>query len=207
MPLVVTKGIEVQRRRRDTMIDSQTSCARLPRQRLRGVLLVVAVTVAGCLKPVPTVVIPSSDPSPPTLAWEIYNLQTRERQPLTQDSQMVEVPASDQIIVTIAVEDLQSGVKEVSLSGEGQYACELGGKTEQKPIKLEQQNTTRVPDHENKVPVSASLSYTVEFGKMGCKEAEQFGGGKLSLVGKGQNFVNGNGTKSLHFNLKKQASP
>jgi hypothetical protein len=42
---------------------------------------------------------------------------------------------------------------------------------------------------------------------MGCKEAERFAGGKLSLVGKGHNFVDGTGTKSLHFDLKKQASP
>jgi hypothetical protein len=32
------------------------------------------------------------------------------------------------------------------------------GQTEKKAVKLEQQNTTPIPDHENKVPVSVSLS-------------------------------------------------
>jgi len=117
------------------------------------------------------------------------------------------VPSNEQVIVTIAVEDPQSGVKDVSLSGESQYACELDDHTEKKAVKLEQQDTTRIPDHENKVPVSASLSYTVEFGKMGCKEAERFAGGKLTLIGKGHNFLNGAATKKLHFDLKKQTSP
>jgi hypothetical protein len=102
--------------------------------------------------------------------------------------------------------DCPQPVINVSLGGQGQYACELGGQTEKKAVKLEQQNTTRIPDHENKVPVSASLSYTVEFGKMRCKEAERFAGGKLILVGKGHNFVNGAGTKQLHFDLKKQSA-
>jgi len=177
------------------------------RRTLQGAMLVLGLSLVGCLKPVPKVPIPSSDASSPTLVWEIYNLQTKERREITQDGQTLEMPSHEQAIVTIAVEDLQSGVKDVSLEGEGHYACELGGQIDKKAVKLEQQNTARIPDHENKVPVSASLSYTVEFGKMGCKEAERFAGGKLSLVGKGHNFVNGAGTKSLHFDLKKQTSP
>ena len=58
-------------------------------------------------------------------------------------------------------------------------------------------------DQENKVPVSASLVYSVEFGKMGCKENWTFGGGKLSLVGKAHNFVGGAEMRTLHVNLKK----
>jgi hypothetical protein len=42
---------------------------------------------------------------------------------------------------------------------------------------------------------------------MGCKEAERFAGGKVFIVGKGHNFLNDVETKSLHFDLKKQASP
>lgn len=189
------------------MEDSQAVRSLVIRRTLQGVLLVLGLSLVGCLKQVPMVPIPSSDASPPTLVWEIYNLQTKERREIAQDGQTVAVESNEQVIVTIAVEDLQSGVKDVSLGGEGQYTCELGGQIEKKPVKLEQQNTARIPDHENKVPVSASLSYTVEFGKMGCKEAERFAGGKLSLVGKGHNFVNGAGTKSLHFDLKKQAAP
>lgn len=189
------------------MRDGRALCFLLGRRARQGAMFVLGLSLVGCLKPVPKVSIPASDASPPTLVWEIYNLQTKERREIAQDGQTLEVPSNEQVIVTIAVEDPQSGVKDVSLDGDGQYACELGGQTDKKPVKLEQQNTTRIPDHENKVPVSASLSYTVEFGKMGCKEAERFAGGKLSLVAKGHNFVNGAASKSLHFDLKKQASP
>jgi len=174
---------------------------------LHGAIFVLGLSLVGCLKQVPTVPIPGADASPPTLVWETYNLQTKERREIAQDGQTLDVPSHEQVIVTIAVEDLQSGVKDLSLGGEGQYECELGGHDEKKAVKLEQQDTTRIPDHENKVPVSASLSYTVEFGKMGCKEAERFAGGSLTLVGKGHNFLNGAATKKLHFDLKKQTSP
>lgn len=189
------------------MRDGQTVQSLFGRRMLQGAMFALGLSLVGCLKPVPKVPIPGSDASPPTLVWEIYNLQTKERREIAQDGQTLDVPSNEQVIVTIAVEDLQSGVKDVSLGGEGEYACELGGQIDKKAVKLEQQNTSRIPDHENKVPVSASLSYTVEFGKMGCKEAERFAGGKLTLVGKGQNFLNGAGTRKLHFDLKKQSSP
>jgi hypothetical protein len=197
----------MREKKEGVMRDGKAQCSLRGLPTLLGAMFVLGLSLVGCLKPVPKVSIPGSDASPPTLVWEIYNLQTKERREITQDAQTLDVPANEQLIVRIAVEDLQSGVKDVSLDGEGQYACELGGKIDKKAVKLEQQNTTRIADHEKKVPVSASLSYTVEFGKMGCKESERFAGGKLSLVGKGHNFVNGAGTKSLHFDLKKQASP
>jgi hypothetical protein len=189
------------------MKDGQALHSLLARRGLQGIMLALSLALGGCPQPVPRVPIPGSDASPPTLVWATYNPQTKERREIAQDGQTLDVQASEQVIVTLAVDDPQSGVKDVSLAGEAQYACELGGQVEKKAVKLEQQNTARIPDHENKVPVSASLSYTVEFGKMGCKEAERFAGGKLSLVGKGHNFLNGAGTKSLHFDLKKQASP
>jgi hypothetical protein len=189
------------------MRDAQALYSLLVRRTVQGAMFVLGLSLVGCLKPVPMVSIPSSDASPPTLVWETYSLQTKERRDIAQDGQTLDVQASEQVVVTIAVDDPQSGVKDVSLGGEAQYACELGGKADKKAIKLEQQDTTRIPDHENKVPIKAALSYTVEFGKMGCKEAERFAGGKLTLVGKGHNFLNGAATKKLHFDLKKQTSP
>lgn len=168
-----------------------------------GALLLVGLSVAGCLKPVPRVAIPASDPSPPVLTWETYNQQTRERGEIKQDGQTLEVKAGEQYVLTLAVEDLESGVKSVTLAGEGEYACELGGKSEKKTVRLEPQQTSPLPDHENKVPVRAGLTYAVDFGKSGCKEAETFAGGKLSLVGKGQSFSNGTAAKKLQVDLKK----
>src|SRR5215475_4553962 len=136
------------------MRDGHALHSLLVRRTVQGALFVLGLSLLGCLKPVPMVAIPGSDVSPPTLVWETYNVQTKERREIAQDSQTVDVPSNEQVIVTIAVDDPQSGVKEVSLGGEGQYACELGGQTDKKTVKLEQQNTTRIPDHENKVPVS-----------------------------------------------------
>jgi hypothetical protein len=109
--------------------------------------------------------------------------------------------------VTLAVEDLNSGVKDVSLTGNAQFTCEQGGQVEQKKYDLDPQDSKAAPDHENKVPVRASLVYTVEVNKWGCKENWLFGGGTISLTGKGHNFLNGAGMKTLRINLKRQPSP
>jgi hypothetical protein len=167
-------------------------------------MVVLGLTLAGCPQPIPKVAIPGSDASPPTLVWQTYNMQTKERGEIVKDGQSIDVPASDQYVVTLAVEDLNSGVKDVTLSGTVQYACELGGQVEEKKFPLETQDTKSVPDQEKKVPVRASLVYVVEFGKSGCKEKWSFSGGKLSLAGKAHNFVGGAESKTLHFTLKKQ---
>lgn len=173
---------------------------------LSGPVFVLAFCVIGCPKPIPRVSIPDSDTSPPTMVWQTYNMQVRENGEIVKDGQSVDVSSNEQYVVTLAVEDLNSGVKDVTLSGDVHYTCEQGAQVDDKKFRLERQEAKPVPDHENKVPVSASLVYVVEFGKSGCKENWAFGGGKLSLVGKAHNFVGGTETKTLHFNLKKHTS-
>lgn len=158
----------------------------------------------GCVKPVPMVTIPGSDASPPALTWQTYNVVTKERKSIVQDGQTVEVAGNEQYVVIFAVEDQDSGVKDAALTGHVQYKCELGEKVAEKKFDLELQETKTIPDHENKVAVSAALTYVVEFNKRGCKELETFGGGSLSLTGKGHNSMNGGGMKTLRMNLKRQ---
>lgn len=185
-------------------MDGQAPCSHPVRLGLPGFLVVLGLSLAGCPQPIPRVTIPGSDASPPTMAWQTYNMQTKEGGEIVKDGQSLDVPSSEQYVVTLAVEDLNSGVKDVTLSGNVQYVCHQGGQVEDKKFPLETQETKPVPDQENKVPVRASLVYVVEFGKTGCKENWMFGGGKLSLVGKAHNFVGGAGMRTLHFNLKKQ---
>lgn len=168
--------------------------------------VVLGLSLIGCPQPIPRVPIPSSDASPPTMAWQTYNMLTKERDEIMKDGQSIDVPSDEQYVVTLAVEDLNSGVKDVTLSGNVQYACKQGGQVEDKKFPLETQKTNPTPDQENNVPVRAALVYAVEFGKMGCKENWTFGGGKLSLVGKAHNFLDGAGMRTLYFNLKQQLS-
>jgi hypothetical protein len=166
-------------------------------------IVVLGLSLIGCPQPIPRVPIPSSDASPPTMAWQTYNMQTKESGAIVKDGQSIDVPSGEQYVLTLVVEDLNSGVKDVTLSGNVQYACEQGGQVENKKFPLETQETKPTPDQENKVPVRAVLVYAVEFGKMGCKENWAFGGGKLSLMGKAHNFVGGAEMRTLHVNLKK----
>ena len=168
-----------------------------------GFIVVVGLALVGCPQPIPRVPIPGSDASPPTMVWQTYNMQTKESGAIVKDGQSIDVPSGEQYVVTLAVEDLNSGVKDVTLIGNVQYACEQGGQVENKKFPLETQETKPTPDQENKVPVRAVLVYAVEFGKMGCKENWAFGGGKLTLVGKAHNFVGGAEMRTLHVNLKK----
>ncbi|MCX5727646.1 MAG: hypothetical protein NTZ28_02180, partial [Nitrospirae bacterium] len=187
-------------------MDGKVSHSHLVRLGLPGFIVVLGLSLVGCPQPIPRVPIPGSDASPPTMARQTYNMQTKESGEILKDGQSIDLPSSDQYVVTLAVEDLNSGVKDVTLSGNVHYACEQGGRVEDKKFPLETQETKPTPDQENTVPVRASLVYAVEFGKMGCKENWMFGGGKLSLVGKAHNFVGGAEMRTLHFNLKKQPS-
>ena len=164
----------------------------------------LSLVSAGCIKPVPMVAIPGSDASPPTLTWQTYNVVTKERKDIVQDGQTIEVAGNEQYVVTLMVEDQDSGVRDAALTGHVQYKCELAEKVEEKKFDLEPQETMTTPNHENKVAVSAALTYVVEFNKRGCKELETFGGGTLSLTGKGHNSVNGGGMKTLRMNMKRQ---
>jgi hypothetical protein len=187
-------------------MDGTTCHLHLVRLGLPGFIVVLGLSLVGCPQPIPRVPIPSSDASPPTMAWQTYNMQTKETREIVKDGQSIDVPSSDQYVVTLAVEDLNSGVKDVTLSGNVHYVCEQSGQVEDKKFLLETQETKPIPDQENKVPVTAVLVYAVEFGKTGCKENWMFGGGKLSLVGKAHNFVGGAEMRTLYFNLKKQPS-
>ncbi|HSQ50268.1 MAG TPA: hypothetical protein VLL94_03265 [Nitrospiraceae bacterium] len=171
---------------------------------LLGLIVVSGLSLVGCPQPVPRVSIPGSDASLPTMAWQTYNMQTQARGEIVKDGQSIDVAASDLYVVTLAVEDLDSGVKDVTLSGNVQYTCQQGGQTENKKFALETQETKPTPDEAGRVPVRGSLVYPVEFGKMGCKEFWTFGGGKLSLVGKAHNSVGGADMRTLYINLKKQ---
>lgn len=176
----------------------------LARLGLLGLIVVSGLSLVGCPQPVPRVPIPGSDASLPTMAWQTYNMQTQARGEIAKDGQSIDVAASDLYVVTLAVEDLDSGVKDVTLSGNVQYTCQQGGQTENKKFALETQETKPTPDEAGRVPVRGSLVYPVKFGKMGCKEFWTFGGGKLSLVGKAHNSVGGADMRTLHVNLKKQ---
>ena len=187
-------------------MDGKECHSYLARFGVPGSIVVLGLSLIGCPQPIPRVPIPGSDTSPPTMAWQTYNMLTKERREIMKDGQSIDVPSDEQYVVTLAVEDLNSGVKDVTMSGNVQYACEQGGQVENKKFPLETQETKPTPDQENKVPVRAALVYAVEFGKMGCKENWMFGGGKLSLVGKAHNFVGGAEMRTLHVNLKKQLS-
>jgi hypothetical protein len=187
-------------------MDGKTSYSYLVRLGLSGCVVIFGLSVLGCPQPIPRVAIPNSDPSPPTMVWQTYNMLTKESGQIVKDGQSLDVLAGEQYVVTLAVEDLNSGVRDVTLNGNVQYTCEQSGQVENKKFQLETQETKPTPDQEDKVPITASLVYAIEFGKMGCKENWTFGGGKLSLVGKAHNFVGGAEMKTLHVNLKKQLS-
>lgn len=169
-------------------------------------MLLLGLSGAGCVKQVPKVAIAATDASPPKLIWEAYNLQSKERREIQQDGQSLSVAPGELYVVTLTVEDLESGVKEVSLTGSADYKCEQSGQVEEQKYQLEPQEQKAAPDFENKVPVRASLTYSVDLSKHGCKEHQRFGGGTVSLTGKGQNFVNGGGTNTLRIDLQPQPS-
>ena len=92
------------------------------------------------------------------MAWQTYNIQTKESGSIVKDSQSIDVPSSDQYVLPLLVEDPNSGVKDVALTGNVQYVCEQGGQVENKKFPLETQETKPTSDQESKVPITASLA-------------------------------------------------
>ena len=107
----------------------------------------LSLVFAGCIKPVPMVAIPGSDASPPTLTWQTYSVVTKERKDIVQDGQTIEVAGNEQYVVTLMVEDQDSGVRDAALTGHVQYKCELAEKVEEKKFDLEPQETKTTPNH------------------------------------------------------------
>lgn len=160
--------------------------------------------VTGC-QSIPRVPVLVSDASPPKLLWEAYNMHTNARGEFGKDGQSLDLPSDQPYKITLDVEDLESGVKIVTLGGEVEYACVKDGEVDKKHYGLPTQKTKPEPDPDNQVPIRASLVYVVEFGKMGCKESWIFGGGNLTLVGKARNSAGGIDQRTLHVHLKKPA--
>src|SRR4051812_42358811 len=93
---------------------------------------VVGLCLAGCVKPVPRVAVPASDATPPTMVWETYNMQTKMRSEIAKDGETLAVPAGDQVVLTLAAEDLDSGVTSATLGGDVRYSCTKDGQVETK---------------------------------------------------------------------------
>src|SRR5262249_53727796 len=146
-------------------------------------MLLLGLSGAGCVKQVPKVAMAATDASPPKLAWEVYNLRSKERREAQQGGQSLDVAPGELYVVTLTVEDLESGVQEVSLTGNADYRCEQSGHVEEQKYQLEPQEQKAAPDFENKVPVRASLTYSVDLSRHGCKEQQRFGGGTVSVTG------------------------
>ena len=92
------------------------------------------------------------------MAWQTYNIQIKESGSIVKDSQSIDVPSSDQYVLPLLVEDPNSGVKDVALTGNVQYVGEQGGQVENKKFPLETQETKPTSDQESKVPITASLA-------------------------------------------------
>ena len=164
-------------------MDDKACRSHLVRLGLLGFIVGSGLSLIGCPQPIPRVSIPSSDPSPPTMIWQTYNMLTKESGQIVKDGQSLDVPAGEQYVLTLVVEDLISGVKDVTLNGNVQYTCEQDGQVENKKFPLETQETKPTADHENKVPVTASLVYAVEFGQLWCKEKLDVWGRKTVFGG------------------------
>jgi hypothetical protein len=70
------------------------------------------------------------------MVWQTYNMQKQESGAIVKDGQSIDVPSSDQYVLSLVVEDLNSGVKDVTLTGNVQYVCEQGGQVENKKFPL-----------------------------------------------------------------------
>src|SRR5512143_362237 len=91
------------------------------------VMFVLGFSLIGCPQLIPRVAIPGSDATPPTMVWQTYNMQTKERGEIAKDGHSLKMPFGEQYVVTLAVEDLNSGVKDVTLSGDVHFTCLQGG--------------------------------------------------------------------------------
>ncbi len=80
----------------DVTLDGKIGYSYLVRLGFPGFIVAVGLSLVGCPQPIPRVSIPGSDASPPTMAWQTYNMQTKESGAIVKDGQSIDVPSSDQ---------------------------------------------------------------------------------------------------------------
>ena len=66
-------------------MDGKVCHSYLARFGVPGSIVVLGLSLIGCPQPIPRVPIPGSDTSPPTMAWQTYNMLTKERREIMKD--------------------------------------------------------------------------------------------------------------------------
>ena len=170
-----------------------------------GAALGLCLTVAGCtnLK----VKKPSSDSTPPALAWTVFSYDTNATTSHA-GSPSLQAKWGESYRVTLKANDPQ-GIKSIQInptvgSGEINWVCNdpPGGESLQqaKDALLGPMTQDLTPDANGYVLTSVFLIHDLDF-SLSCQPGWTFGGGTATLTGRATNYYSGVKTEVITFTI------
>ena len=169
----------------------------LPRQHwIPGLALLTLLANPGCRR-VPK---PSSDSTPPTLRWSVFNNETRTTQEIA-GSGTVNAKQGESFRVTLFADDPQ-GIHEITLGSSTSWSCSSGDVGQNHGPSLDATDKqTLQPDSGGNVLTSIFLIRNANLGPFECQSGFKFGGGSVQLFGTGENYFNGVTKGQLTFSV------
>jgi hypothetical protein len=163
----------------------------------------LCLSAAGCGK----VVKPTSDSTPPTLVWNVLNLDTNV-QADHPGSPTINAKRGERYRVILKANDT-GGVKSIKINptvggGEMSWGCKTsaGGENlgQNKDALLGPMSQDLAPDSDGKVLTSIFLIYELDFA-MECQAGWSFTSGTAKLTGQASNYFGGVTTEVITFKI------
>ena len=166
---------------------------------LVAITLMLLLTAIGCSNSgkVPK---PSSDSTPPTLRWNVYNLDSRTSQDISGSSTLT-VQTGENYRVTLFAEDPQ-GIHKISLGSSTFWQCISGDIGQNHGPSLGVADIQELqPDGQNNVLTSIFLIKNATIGPFDCQSGYTFNGGDVTFSGTGENYYSGTTQAQLVLQL------
>lgn len=163
---------------------------------LAGLAILVLLASQGCAK-VPK---PTSDSTPPTLTWSVYNQNTSTTVQIN-GSGTLNAKSGESYRVTLTANDPQ-GIHEITLGSNTGWQCVSGNIAQSAGPGLgvlDKQDLQ--PDSQNNVLTSIFLIQQANIGPFDCQPGFTFSGASVEFDGTGTNYFNGVTKGTLKFNV------
>lgn len=165
---------------------------------ITGILLVAACSHL-------TIKLPTSDNTPPTLSWNVYNLDTHYGKDYL-GSPTIKVKRGEKYRITLKALDSDGGVKSIILGGWTNYVCNCycpENAESLTPENFQDQSLNFVPDVNDMVLTSFVIMQNLDF-TMSCQDDSwRFNGGSGQLKGQVSNYYGGVTNELLKFDVSK----
>jgi hypothetical protein len=160
--------------------------------RALAVVCLMSLLLGGCVQ---TVSMPTSDSTPPTLKWSVFDEAAQTM--IDPVNGQVQAQAGRTYLVTLNAQDPE-GLHRVMLASTQEWDCTDGTVTvHTAPLLGPPQTRLYTADPHNQVPTGGALNQEIKFSPSPCDPGLHIANGVWSFEGQGENFFGGTTTAFL----------